>query len=116
VTEIITLADIRTHLKLDPEATDADDYLSSLLAAARRAVELRTGRTIAVDETAGDGTLPETGDLEMARHAIRLIVGTWYANRESATTEARTTAIAIPHTLDWLLEPLMQWNDGSDEA
>jgi hypothetical protein len=49
------------------------------------------------------------GDLEMIRHAIRLIVGNWYANREAAVVDARGTPTELPIAVTWLLDPLCVW-------
>ncbi len=46
--------------------------------------------------------------LEMVRHAIRLIVGHWYANRE-AVSDSRGTPTELPLSVTWLLEPLRVW-------
>lgn len=109
MTEPVALADVKAHLRLDAGATDEDGYLEILITAARRAVELRTRRSIVgiTPTLAGD-------DLVTARHAILLIVGTWYANREGATTEARGVPVEVPLTVSWLLEPLVRWDSGDD--
>ncbi|WP_439539473.1 head-tail connector protein [Sphingomonas sp.] len=106
MSEPVGIEDIKVHLHLDPDDTSDDAYLTSLLLAARRAIEIKTGQTIVADEPslAGD-------DLEMAKHAIRLIVGTWFSSREHVASEA-TTPREIPGTLTWLIEPLMKWDDG----
>jgi hypothetical protein len=44
--EPVALDDIKRHLVLDPVDASEDDYLTSMLIAARRACELRTRRTI----------------------------------------------------------------------
>ncbi|MEH3098870.1 head-tail connector protein [Sphingomonas adhaesiva] len=106
--EPVTLAEAKAHLRLDAGVTDEDPGLTALIVAARRAVEIRTRRTI-VGETP---TL--TGDdLAMARHAILLLIGAWYANREGATTEARSAPAEVPLSVSWLLDPLVRWDDGA---
>lgn len=59
---------------------------------------LEAGAAITVTFVAGyaDGTVPET-----AKHAIKLLVGHWYANRESVVTG--TIATEIPETLRSLI-------------
>jgi uncharacterized phiE125 gp8 family phage protein len=49
------------------------------------------------------------GDLDMVRHAIRLIVGNWYANREGTAVDVRGTPAELPLAVTWLLEPLRAW-------
>ena len=51
----------------------------------------------------------EPDDLEMVRHAIRLLLGHWYANRE-AVMDTRGTAVELPMQVTWLLEPLRIWS------
>ncbi|GGB21473.1 hypothetical protein GCM10011380_08810 [Sphingomonas metalli] len=98
MTEPVSLEDIKRHLRLDPEDTDEDAYLTSLLVAARRAVELQIGRAVIGDDAvAGD-------DLATVMHAVRLIVGTWYGNREGAVVGQQVTS--MPQGVTWLLNPL----------
>ena len=109
MTEPVALPDIKAHLRLGESATDEDGYLISLLLTARRKVEKDTGHVIAglAPTIAGD-------DLEIARHAIRLIVGHWYANRE-ATAEGKAPAV-VPMTASWLIDSIKLWDDGSEIA
>lgn len=46
MTEPVALADLKTHLRLDPSATDEDGYLAILGMAARRACEHRIHRAV----------------------------------------------------------------------
>ena len=48
----------------------------------------------------------EGGDLDMVRHAIRLIVGHWYANREAVSPDSRAGTNELPIAVSWLLDPL----------
>jgi CTP:molybdopterin cytidylyltransferase MocA len=98
--EPVALAEIKVHLRLDVSATSEDVYLQGLLTAARRAVEIRTARTIVGDEPTLTGD-----DLEAARHAMRLLVASWYLNREGDVPE--------PPQVAWLLESIKQWDDGA---
>ncbi|APR53359.1 phage gp6-like head-tail connector protein [Sphingomonas koreensis] len=107
MTEPVGIEDIKVHLLLDPDATSEDAYLGSLLLTARRSLELKTGQTIVGAEPTIIGD-----DLELAKHAIRLIVGNWYANREPVALEANAPR-EIPGTLTWLIEPLLKWDDGA---
>jgi len=45
-------------------------------------------------------------DLQTVCHAIRLLVGNWYANREGAVVDTRGTPAELPLAVKWLLEPL----------
>lgn len=106
MTEPVALSDIKGHLRLGEGATSEDDYLTSLLLTARRKVEKDTGHVIV-----GDTPTIADDDLELARHAIRLIVGHWYENRE-ATAEGRAPMI-VPLTASWLIDSIKLWDDGS---
>ncbi|BBC72917.1 phage protein [Altererythrobacter sp. B11] len=106
--EPVSLEDIKHHLVLDPEDTSEDAYLSSLLVAARRSCELRIRRAIASeDDTPG----LDEGEQDMVRHAIRLIVGHWYANREAVSPDGRGAASETPIAVSWLLDPLRSFSD-----
>jgi hypothetical protein len=202
MTEPVELADIKTHLRLDPSSTDEDDYLEALIIAARRACEARINRSVvgfaatatfddfprayapawsawlympveiydprrkdvplsggsvsSVDavtyyDTAGTlqtlatdgymvdlaetpariapvGDWPEVqkgrpgavsvqysvapmddDDLAVVAHAMRLLIGGWYRNRESVQVDKRGMAAEIPNTVGWLLDPLRKW-------
>lgn len=109
MSEPVTLEQVKGHLRLNPGVTDEDAQLEAMIMAARRAVEIRTRRSIV-----GDTPTLSGDDLAMACHAILLIIGTWYANREGATTDARTLPAEVPLSVTWLLDPLIRWDDGAD--
>lgn len=44
--------------------------------------------------------------LELARQAIRLIVGHWYANRETVAVDARGGTAELPMAAGWILQSL----------
>jgi hypothetical protein len=92
MTEPVSLAAIRTHLRLDESGTDEDAALQAMLIAARRRCEQE------IRKKAAD--LPPD-DLTMLVHAIKLIVGGWYRNRESSAAAGALTE--LPHGVYWLL-------------
>ena len=69
----ITLDEIKKHLNLEADWHGEDSYLQSLIGAAKQVVEMHICDDI-------DGK--SEGQLPLA-HAIKLLVGTWYMNRES---------------------------------
>lgn len=69
----ITLYEIKQHLNLEADWHGEDSYLQSLIGAAKQVVEMHICDDI-------DGK--SEGQLPLA-HAIKLLVGTWYMNRES---------------------------------
>ncbi|MEA3389385.1 MAG: head-tail connector protein [Pseudomonadota bacterium] len=97
--EPVTLSEIKVHLRIDEDVTDEDEALANMIVAARRTVELRTRRTIV-------GPTPTLidDDLEAARHAIKLLVGAMYADREGGKE---------PALVGWILETLIAFDDGS---
>lgn len=96
--EPLSIPDVKDHLHI--EGGDEDVYLDSLIIAARRSIEHRTGHVIAGDEP----TL-EDGDIELVKQAMLLLIGHWYLYREGDVTE--------PMQVGWLIAPLKLWNDGS---
>lgn len=69
----IPLNEIKQHLNLEADWHCEDQYLQSLIGAAKQVVEMHICDDI-------DGK--SEGQLPLA-HAIKLLVGTWYMNRES---------------------------------
>lgn len=69
----ITLDEIKQHLNLEKDWHGEDSYLQSLIDAAKVVVERHICDNI-------DGK--SEGQLPLA-HAVKLLVGTWYMNRES---------------------------------
>lgn len=69
----ITLDEIKQHLNIEKEWNGDNQYLQSLLDAAQVVVQKHICDSI-------DGK--SEGQLPLA-HAIKLLVGTWYMNRES---------------------------------
>lgn len=70
----IILDEIKQHLNIEPDYNSENGYLQSLIDAAKVVVERHICDNI-------DGITSE-GQKPLA-HAIKLLVGTWYMNRES---------------------------------
>lgn len=87
---------LKKHLNIDESFNDDDEYLKALYMAAEQAVENHIARPLSeiVDER---GKLPPS-----VRHAILLLVGHLYANRESVSF---ATATEIPLAYQYLLQP-----------
>lgn len=47
-------------------------------------------------------------DWQVVGQAMKLICGHWYVNRESVV-DVRGTAVELPQSATWLLQPLRQW-------
>ena len=89
---VVTLPQIKMHLRIDPDQTAEDEYLLQLEMAAR----IHTGNVIRrdLDDTVG----------ENVKQAILLLLAHWYRNRESISAGARSVSI-VPHAYDALLAP-----------
>jgi hypothetical protein len=105
--EPVTLARVKADNRLDPGPSADDGTLTRYITAARRMVELKTGRVIVGDapDVAGD-------DLATACQAISMIVGAWYANPEAISADGRGE---MPLGVSWITESLKRWDDGGDE-
>lgn len=88
---------LKQHVRADDFASD-DDYLLHLLEAAEQSVAKYTNRSLAdLLELGGGDMFP--ADLT---HAILLICGHWYNQRESVST---VQMHAVPHALESLVRP-----------
>ena len=87
---------LKKHLNIDESFMDDDEYIKALCLAAEQAVENHIARQLSeiVDER---GRLPSS-----VRHAILLLVGHFYANRESVSF---ASASDIPLAYEYLLQP-----------
>ena len=76
---LMTLEQIKRHLNIDDEFTEDDEYIMSLYEVAVDLVQRHIDMTF--DElTAKDGEVPKP-----LLHAVLLMIGNFYANRESVT-------------------------------
>lgn len=98
MSEPVSIEDIKRHLVLESEEAGDDAYLESMIVGARAACERRIRRLVAD---------LEDDELHMLKHAIRMIVAHWFANRETAVTG--TIATQLPLSATWLLEPLVSY-------
>jgi uncharacterized phage protein (predicted DNA packaging) len=88
----VTLDDVKAHIRITHSSEDS--YLQSLLDAAENYV-------------ASIGVVEDSPPQPAIGHAILLLIGHWYANREAAT-EAPPKAIAFG--VDTLLAPYREVN------
>lgn len=93
----ITVEDLKKHLNVDHSEDDA--YIGELSEVAEDAVAEYLNRPISDFVT--DGKLKAS-----VRHAIRLLVGTWYASRESV---AFASPSVLPDGVYALLMPLRRF-------
>lgn len=99
MTAFIELDDLKAHLNIDKEYTDEDKYILDLWDAAVAAIERYIDHPIA--DYLEDGQL--IPDLQ---HAAKLLVATWYMNRESV---AYGSPQKVPHSLEFLLQTYIDY-------
>lgn len=87
----VSVEEIKRHLNIDYEEDDL--YLQDLIEAAEDAIERFIQQPLKDVEV--DGKLPAS-----LKHAVRLMVGGFYANREPASFAA---ASEIPYNLHFLI-------------
>ena len=92
----VALDKIKTHLNIDKDFIEDDNYLMSLSEVAECVVERHIGYKFSKLMEDNDGQLPMP-----IQHAMLLFIGTMYANRESVTFGS---ANALPHAYDYILQ------------
>ena len=105
---IVSLEDAKAHLRIDDAAEDG--YLTGLIAAAHDAAQQFTDRAIFETETELLDALQDSPELRHPmvatagiKHAMLLLVGHWYANRESVVVGASVEKVPVAH--EYLLYP-----------
>jgi uncharacterized phage protein (predicted DNA packaging) len=101
---IIDLATIKAHLNLDTEYTTDDTYLEHLEGVAEGIVQKHIDRTFE-DIVAEEGEIPQP-----LLHAILLIVGNLYDNRESV---AYSQATEVPNSLSYILSMFRDYKNAN---
>lgn len=90
----LQLYQIKKHLNIDDAFHEDDEYLASLAEAAEKAVEVQIDRPLDTLKD-GEGYLPSP-----LIQAMLLLIGTWYASRESVTFGA---ANILPHGFEYII-------------
>jgi hypothetical protein len=98
--EPVTLDQLKKQLQILPADTEEDEFLGSLILAARRACEKRTGASVASEAP----TLTDPADLAVFSQAVKMLAAHWYTNRE-AFVPGQTVAAEMPLAVQWLLDP-----------
>ena len=86
---------LKKHLNIDEYFVDDDEYIKALCLAAENAVENHIARPLS--EIMTNGKIPPA-----VNHAILLLVGHWYANREAVSF---AQGQKIPNSYEYLLQP-----------
>lgn len=123
---MLTLAQVKAHLKLDPTATDEDELLTGYLAAARGAFRTESKRRWPAE---GEPALVKVTDPEaepptavfvgyvdpavlsedeqaIAGQWLLLTLGHWYENRQTVAVGLNVTE--VPHTAKMLMNLLRE--------
>lgn len=91
----IRLYQIKKHLNIDEQFKDDDEYIMSLVEVAEKVVEKDIDTSLETLED-GDGDLPSP-----LIQAVLLLVGNFYANRESV---AFANAVKVPYSYQYLID------------
>jgi len=94
----ITLDEMKKHLNID--FTDDDEYVTSLIEVAQCSIE-KTIQHPLKDCEISDGVLNPA-----LVHAMKLLAGNLYANREPV---AYGVPQAVPYTMQYLIQPFIQY-------
>ena len=103
ISTMLTVEDLKKHLNIDHDEDDA--YIAELISVAEDAVETYINRPISEFVDVEGKVKPAI------RHACRLLVGTYYANRESVVY---STPSELPDGVVALLLPLRRFVSPSD--
>lgn len=94
----VTLEEAKRHLQIDPEYDGDDLYINSLIDATEAAVANHL-KYDSLDDVSPELPLP-------VKHAILLMVGNLYANREPV---AFTQSYRVPLSYEYLLGPYVKY-------
>jgi uncharacterized phage protein (predicted DNA packaging) len=102
---MLDLSLVKEHCRIDPDVDEDDQLLKKYIAAAARYVENYTRRHLY--KSADDNGFADDCDrlllTEEVQAAMLLLVGHWYANRETAVIGQ--TAASVPYAVESLLQP-----------
>lgn len=97
----LQLYQVKKHLNLDENFHDDDEYLVELAQAAQQTVEVHLDRPLKDFENE-EGFIPSS-----LTQAMLLLVGTWYASRESVSFASNTV---LPHSYDYIIALYKNYN------
>jgi uncharacterized phage protein (predicted DNA packaging) len=97
----ITLEEVKKHINVDNDYHEDDIYITSLIEVCEDAVQRHICNTF-VNLLDTDNNLPSA-----LKHAILLLIATYYANRE---TIAFASANEIPLSYSYLLDLFKKYN------
>ena len=101
VMNYLTLQEIKKHLNIDNDFTDDDSYIESLGEVAEEIVKQHVRKDLFMINTENRNKLPAP-----IKQAMLLLIGNYYANRESVTYAA---AKELPQAYEYLLSPYVSY-------
>lgn len=101
----LQLYQVKKHLNINEEWHDDDEYLCDLIDVAQNIVQRHIDVELQSLEN-GDGELPPP-----LTQAMLLLVGTFYANRESVTF---ASAQPLPHAFEYIIALYKNYNGSSE--
>ena len=97
----LQLYQIKKHLNIDEDFHSDDEYLVELAQAAQNVVEVHLDRPLDSLENE-EGYIPSS-----LTQAMLLLIGTWYANRESVSFASNSV---LPHSYDYIIALYKNYN------
>lgn len=95
---------VKQHLNLDDDYTQDDDYIIRLISGAESAVAKRLNvKSLGCLLNQDTGYLPED-----VAHSVLLLIGSWYAARETFAFQNVST---LPHGFDFLADLNRNYNE-----
>ena len=103
--EVLDLDVVKNHCRVEPEFTLDDSLFKIYIGSAKRYVETWTRRTLYLLNTDSGIDTDENRLLldDDIRAAMLLLIGNWYANRESVV--AGQSVVTLPLAVESLLQP-----------
>lgn len=97
----LQLYQIKKHLNIDEDFHGDDEYLVELAQAAQNVVEVHLDRPLNSLENE-EGYIPSS-----LTQAMLLLIGTWYASRESVSFASNSV---LPHSYDYIIALYKNYN------
>lgn len=95
----VSTEELKAHLNITAEYVGEDEYLLGLLETAQVSAEMSIHRPLS--DCVKEGRLNP-----MLKHAIKILAGTFYANREAV---AYMQPHPVPYTIDYLFQPFRKY-------
>lgn len=103
----ISTDEVKQQLNIDCWYAEDDKYLLHLITVVQDAVERHIDHELS-DLENEDGDIPDG-----LKHAMLLLIGTFYENRESVT---HSNAVKVPHTFDYLIDFYKDYNPSKNKG